>query len=160
MSTLHKNSDVRMLAIGLRVRRAAAQLPQHAVGNLFTVTGGRIRLIQLIGEYTVAANGAQPSTLIAQYLGSLAGASAVALSVVSAALAGAVKTSHLWLPAAPGSALSSDLLGQGGQIPFLSNVLPPGTVQIDPTATNQVDARVQWDLYYVPVDLNATVAAA
>ncbi len=160
MTTMHKNSDVRTLALGIRVRRAAAQLPQGpAVGDLFTVTGGRICLVQLIGEYTVAAD-ADASTLIAQYLGALAAAAVTPLSIVSGALASAPKTSHLWLPASAASALSSELTGFACQIPRLRNVLPPGKVQVDPSATTQHVARVQWDLYYIPVDVGAKVVAA
>jgi hypothetical protein len=149
---------VRLLALGHRVRRAAAQPPSTTTANIFTVTGGRIRIVQLIGEYTVAP-GVVANTILAQYKATVAGSAAVALSIASAALSGAVKTSQLWLPAAPGSAMSSNLLGQGGQITFLSNVFPPGAVQIT-TGGSQTNARIQWDLYYVPVDLGVSVVAA
>lgn len=159
MTTMHKNVDVRTLALGIRVRRAAAQLPQAAVGDLFTVTVGRIKVLQLIGEYTVAAD-ADGSTLIARYLSPLAGAANTPFSIVSAALASAVKTSHLWLPSDPAAALESDLTGFGGTIPIVGHICPPGKVQIDASATSQHIARVQWDLYYVPVDVGAKVVAA
>jgi len=52
MSTLIKSQDVRTIAGGINVSRAAANLPQTAAGNLFAVSGGRILLVALVGEVT------------------------------------------------------------------------------------------------------------
>lgn len=161
MSSLHKNADTRLFSLGIRVRRAAAQLPQTATASIFTVTGGRIRVQQLIGEYTVAA-GLGANTLIVSYLASQAGAAALAWSIASAAQASAIKGVHLWLPAAAASALSSDVaapVGAGGVIPILNQVCPPGAVRLQATGNNP-EARVMWDLYYVPIDTGAKVVAA
>ncbi len=40
------------LKLGARVDRAAAALPQTAAGSLFTVTGGRVLLLAIVGEVT------------------------------------------------------------------------------------------------------------
>jgi hypothetical protein len=161
MSTLRKNADVRLFGLGMKVRRAAAQPPNATTGDLFTVTGGRIKVYQLIGEYTVAP-GAVANTILAKYLASAAGSSAAAWSIASIALTSAIVSTHLWLPSAAASAMSSDMAapkGWGGPLPLLSYVVPPGKVQIL-TGGNQTAARIQWDLYYVPVDVGAAVAAA
>lgn len=159
MSTLLRNADVRTIAAGLTCSRAAAQTPQTTTANIFTVTGGRILVRQLIG-YTTVAFDATATTLKALYLGSAAGASAADLSIASAALANAAIGTSFWLPSAVASALAADSATlSGGLMPWLAHVCPAGAVRIQGAGSN-VAARVKWDLIYVPLDSGVTVTAA
>jgi hypothetical protein len=161
VTTLIKNRDLRSIAIGMRVRKAAAQLPQGAAGNIFTITGGRIKVVQLIGEVTTALD-ANAATIKAGYTPSAAGTSLGDWSIASAAMASAIVGVHLWLPAAAGSALATDIgapKGAGGIVGLVSYLVPAGAVTLTTVGSN-IAGRVQWDLYYIPVDSSARVVAA
>ena len=43
MSTLIDGTSVRQVALGIRVQKATASLPQTTDGALFTISGGRSR---------------------------------------------------------------------------------------------------------------------
>ena len=57
MTTLIQNRDVRTISAGLAVSRTAATIPQTAAQNIFTITGGRILLVALIGTVTTVIGG-------------------------------------------------------------------------------------------------------
>ena len=52
MTTIIQNSAVRLISEGILVSRATAALPATAAQNIFTVSGGRILLVALVGEVT------------------------------------------------------------------------------------------------------------
>ena len=159
------NATPREIAVGMWASRPAAQLPQNTTGNIFTVTGGLIRLVQLTGICTHNFDG-NAVTIAVQFLGAAAGAVPVAWCTASGSLAGYSAGVHLRLPGDPTGQLYNDQFagyqyaqgGSGINMP-LGYVAPPGSVQLVTVGSN-VAALVQWNLYYLPLDDGAAVVAA
>jgi|SRR5579859_1085104 len=156
MATLLQNKDVRLLAMGAKVSRAAAGLPASTTGNIFTVSGGRILMLALVGQVTTAIQNQACSLSI--------NAVATAGSTVALCTAGSIINAavgvHFSLPSSAGSALVTDLAtGSGVQdvmtSPWLIDI---GVLNQQTTATNT--GQVKWDMLYVPFDDGAQVVAA
>lgn len=154
MTTTIKNLDVRTIALGLGVSRAASNLPATAALNIFTVTGGRILVRALIGEVTTIIQ-AQACTVKVTST-PLAG-SAVDLSAVSASISALEVGGRLTLPAAAATALVTGNAGGviGDQAKW---IIGPGSLSYTTSATNT--GQIKWDLVYVPLDVGAQVVAA
>ena len=135
-----------------RTERATATLPQTAAGALFTITGGRIVVTQIIGEVTVAiqnqANDTQlthdPPTgtttnlcadlnIANDEVGTLYGMTGVA-----------------------GDAMIGT--GQTLQAQTRDVVLKPGSILLDCAASNT--GSVKWTLFWAPLDAGAYVTTA
>src|SRR5579859_6798280 len=101
MATLLQNKDVRLLAMGIKVSRAANTLPATTTGNIFTVSGGRILVLALVGQVTVAIQNQACSLSI--------NAVATAGSTLALCTAGPIINApvgtHFSLPSSAGSAL-------------------------------------------------------
>src|SRR6266403_1727037 len=104
MTTVVKNQDVRTIALGINVSRATAVVPTVAQSpqNLFTITGGRIIVVSLVGEVTTIMD-ATAYTL--QISGKPTTGTLVPWSAVSASLANLEVGGKLTLPAAVATAL-------------------------------------------------------
>lgn len=160
MTTFYSNAQIRAVALGLNVSRATAVLPTAAQSpqNLFTVTGGRIHIVTLLGEVTTVIGG-NAQTLKVSYLASAAGAVALDLCIASASIATAAVGTHFTLPSAVGSPLVTDIGVLSGVAEGLFNyLLPAGALTLTSSATNT--GSVKWDMIYVPLDNNVVVAAA
>ena len=139
--------------LGTRVDRATAALPQTAAAALFTVTGGRVAIMGILGEVTTViqtqANNAKltanPTTgtsvdlcavlnISADEVGCLYGIT----GTVSDALVGA-NAGYAPLPDRP-------------------LVVAAGTIDLDCAASNT--GSVKWSIWYVPLDDGAVVTAA
>jgi hypothetical protein len=154
MTTLIKNADVRTIALGINVSRATSALPATAALNIYTVTGGRIMLISLVGEVTTIIQ-AQACTI--KVTSTPTAGSAVDLSAVSASLSGLEVGGKLTLPAAAATALVSG--NAGGVIAKQAAwIIPVGSISYTTSATNT--GAIKWDLTYVPLDAGAQVVAA
>lgn len=154
MTTLIKNADVRTIALGINVSRATSALPATAALNIFTVSGGRILLISLVGEVTTIIQ-AQACTI--KVTSTPTTGTAVDLSAVSASLSGLEVGGKLALPAAAATALVSG--NAGGVIAKQASwVIPIGNISYTTSATNT--GSIKWDLTYVPLDAAAQVVAA
>ena len=155
MTTLIQNKDVRTIAAGIAVSRATATLPASATGNIYTVAGGRILVVGLVGEVTTAVQN-QACTLAIGTAPTVGTGSTTALGTASSIIAAPIGTHFA---AAPGSATVTDLSTQAGVLlqaaRFVVNI---GNITITTSATNT--GSVKWDLIYIPLDLAATVAAA
>lgn len=135
-----------------RTERATANLPQGVASAIFTITGGRIVVVAIVGEVTTViqtqANNTKlihnPSTgtdvdlcavlnITADEVGTLYGIT----GLFSDALVGA------------GQALA----GQTRPV-----VLKPGTIDLSCAASNT--GAVKWTLIWTPLDSGAYVAAA
>jgi hypothetical protein len=159
MAVLVPNAAIRQGLLGLTVSRAAALLPATATGNIFTVTGGRILLVSLIGEQVVVAP-ATANTLKVSTAPTVG--TAVDLCAASAALANAAAGVHYTLPAAAATALVTDVgapVGGGVIVQAVRWLIPAGAISITTTGT-AATGTVKWDLSYIPLDLGVTVAAA
>ncbi len=154
MTTLIKNVDVRTIALGINVSRATSNLPATAALNIFTVSGGRILVVSLVGEVTTVIQ-AQACTV--KVTSTPTAGSAVDLSAVSASISGLEVGGKLTLPAAAATALVTG--NAGGVIGRQANwVIPAGSLSYTTSATNT--GQIKWDLTYVPLDAGAQVVAA
>lgn len=155
MSVIIQGPQIRQILLGTKVDRATATLPQTATGSIFTVTGGRILVTGLLGEVTTAI-GAIATTLAVTSTPTTGTAVTIAsATAVTSKEVGALIT----LPGTAGAALVVNNGGGGGQLPgHTPYVVPVGAIGITTSANDT--GSVKWTLTYVPLDDNATVAAA
>jgi hypothetical protein len=155
VTTIISNNSVRLISLGMTVARATATLPATASGNIFTVTGGRIIIVSLIGEVTTAVQN-QACTLAIGYAPTVGTGSTTNLGTASSIIAAPVGT-HFGFN--PGGAVATDLSTQAGvSLPAAGILVDAGAVQITTSATNT--GSVKWDIAYIPYDSGAQVAAA
>jgi hypothetical protein len=155
MTTLIRNQDVRLVAGGIAVARATATLPASTLGNIFTVSGGRILLVGLVGEVTTAIQN-QACTVSIGTAPTVGTGSATALGTASSVIAAPIGT-HI--AAAPGGAATVDLSTQAGVLFQAARfIINAGSITITTSATNT--GSVKWDLLYIPLDLAGSVVAA
>lgn len=139
----------------LTVERAAANLPQTAQSALFTVSGGRVLIVDLLGEVTTAVQNQANTTKVvfnptvgtdkdlcsAANIADTAVGTYFAIDPQSVTLGGLQTViSFAW------SRLSQPI------------TLGPGTVDLNCAASNT--GQVKWRLAYVPLDPGARVEAA
>lgn len=155
MTTIIANASVRTIALGIAVARATAALPATALGNIFTVSGGRIAVVSLVGEVTTAVQN-QACTVSIGTAPTVGTGSATALGTATSIIAAPIGT-HFGIN--PGGATVVDLSTQAGVLlPAARFVVDPGSITITTSATNT--GSVKWDLIYVPLDIGAQVVAA
>lgn len=155
MTTLLQASAVRLITEGIMVSRATATLPATATGSIFTVTGGRILIVSLVGEVTTAVQN-QACTVAIGYAPTVGTGSTTALGTASSVIAAPIGT-HVGIN--PGGAAATDLSTQAGVLtPSGRFLVDAGAITITTSATNT--GSVKWDLIYVPVDTAVTVVAA
>jgi hypothetical protein len=155
MTYITSPSGIRTAIYGTKIERATAALPASALGNIFTVTTGRIVVTSLVGEVTTVL-GAGANTLTIGYAPTVGTGSATALGT-SATITTAAVGSHF--AANPGGATVIDASTQAGvALPSFGFLVDPGAITITTSAT--VTGSVKWTLTYVPWDDNAVVAAA
>jgi hypothetical protein len=153
MTTLIKNADVRTIALGINVTRTAAALPSSTLGNIFTVSGGRILIVRLSGLVQTLLSGTNSTTV------------GITPTLSGGASAPAILSSAGVIPVAVGSPVVSKLDGgalivtvNGSLNPAAGYETVPGSITI--TTASTVTGTVQWDLTYIPLDSAAQVVAA
>lgn len=155
MTYLPNTMGIRTAIYGTKVERPMAALPSSALGNVFTVSGGRIAITGLVGEVTTVL-GAGVNTITLGYAPTVGTGSATALGT-SATITTAAAGSHI--AANPGGATLIDVSTQAGVLlPSIGFLVDVGSVTITTSAT--VTGSVKWTLTYVPMDDTALVAAA
>lgn len=140
------------VVFGFRVERAGAALPQSAQGALFTVAGGRIALLGIVGEVTTAIqNQANNTKVVANPTGGVDVDLCAVLSIADDAVG-----VQYGITGVPGDAM----VGAGGAAPLPQRpvAIKPGTIDLSCSASNT--GAVAWTLWYVPLDEGATVVAA
>ena len=154
MSVIIQGEQVRAITQGVLVSKATATLPQTTDGALFTITGGRILLLGLVGEVTTVIQTQANNTKL-KFNPTATGADQDICAVldISADAVGELYT----ISGTVGDAMRSDLLVGN---PMLTNplVLAEGSIELDCAASNT--GSVSWDIIYVPLDTGASVAAA
>lgn len=156
MTTLIQNKDVRTISAGLAVSRAAANTPQTAAQNIFTVSGGRILLVALVGQVTTAIGS---TAVTAKVTNTPTSGTATDIASATAITSKEVGT-LLGLPLTPGSALVVGAnAGAAVQVPGHQGwLIQPGTISY--TTSASTTGALAWDLLYIPFDTGASVAAA
>lgn len=161
MSTIITGNQLRSLALGTRVEKAAFTLPASTSTAMFTVSGGRVVITSFIGEVTTVVQ-AQACNLNVTIDPTGAGAAAdlVAATEINADAVGTFYTVN---------GVQADLLGSqsdgGTQVPThaLARVgrgfmVPAGSILLKTSATNT--GATKWVLTYIPLDDGASVVAA
>jgi hypothetical protein len=157
MATYNASARARLadINLGLKVERAAALI--DATQTLFTISGGRIALLGLVGEFTTNATEATTLQINCNSSGS---AVDTPLTGGGASLAAALIESKLTLPAAVGSNIT---LSTGQAACILSAapiyIISAGVIQAV-IGTGNSTGKVKWTLWYVPVDDGASVVAS
>lgn len=155
MTTIIQNSAVRLISEGILVSRATNTLPATATGNIFTVSGGRVLIVALVGEVTTAVQN-QACTVAIGVAPTVGTGSTTALGTGSSVIAAPIGT-HVGIN--PGGAAATDLATQAGvAMPSAGFLVDAGSITITTSATNT--GSMKWDLIYIPVDNGASVAAA
>lgn len=156
MTVSYSAASVRAIADGILVSRATATLPATAAQNIFTVSGGRILLLALIGEVTTVIQ-AQSTTV--KVTSTPTTGSAIDMSSTGADINGLEVGGRVALanPPAAGTALVKTNAGYTN-LQNVQTVVPIGTISYTTGATST--GSIKWDLFYVPYDAAATVAAA
>lgn len=155
MTVIVQGPQIRQILLGTKVDRATATLPQTATGSIFTITGGRVLVTGLVGEVTTAI-GATATTLAVTSTPTTGTAVTVAsATAITSKEVGALIT----LPLTAGTAVVVNNGGGAGQLPgHAPYVIPIGALGITTSANDT--GSIKWSITYVPLDDNASVAAA
>jgi len=132
------------------VARATATLPQTTAGALYTITGGRILLVSIIGEVTTVIQTQVNNTKLT-FNPTATGASTDICANLNIS-ADAVGTLY-GITGTIANAMTDNMLmavDQGNLI------LSEGTIDLTCAASNT--GSVKWDMFYIPLDEGATVA--
>lgn len=141
---------------GIRVSKATAALPATTTAALFTITGGRVLVTNIIGEVTTVIQTQADATKL-QFDPTDAGATQD-LCATTDITADAVGTMYS-ITGTPAGVLQDALnFLSADKVLARGIVLKPGSILLNCAATNT--GSVKWDLTYVPLDTGASVAAA
>ncbi len=156
MTTLIQNSAVRLISEGILVSRATATLPASGAQNIFTVSGGRILLVALVGEVTTAIQAQSTTVKVTSTptTGSAIDMSSAATDVNALEVGGRISLAN---PPASGTALVKTNAGYTN-LQGVQTIVPIGTISYTTGATST--GSIKWDLIYIPWDTAATVTAA
>ena len=140
---------------GRLVEKALAALPQTDSLNIFTVTGGRVIVTQLIGEVTTVIGNVPNSTHIQHT--PTAGA-AVDLCAAGNDIDSDADDTLYGMTGVPTDAMLDGL----GAVPAQTQsiVLLPGAISVKCLGSDGGTGRVKWAIKYIPLDEGASVVAA
>lgn len=136
---------------GVRSDKATAVLPASTTGTIFTVAGGRVIILALIGEVTTIIQ-AQATTL--KMVSTPTVGSAIDLCT-TADLSALEVGGRVALPGAVGSALTKQNAG-GLALQNVNLLVPAGTIQLTTVATST--GSVKWSCWWIPFDQGATLS--
>lgn len=153
MSVLSSLKSYREIVLGAKVDRATATLPQTAAAAIFTVSGGRVAITQIIGEVTTAIQNQANNTKLTSTptTGTAADICAV-LSIANDEVGCLYGITGLNTDAMIGI--------NAGALPAQTRevIVPAGTIDLNCAASNT--GSVKWSIFYYPIDDGATVTAA
>lgn len=150
-----ENATIEDMA-GRPVCTGAQLLTGGSIANIFTITGGPIQVVSLIGEITTAVSA--NACAMKLIMDPTAGADTDMCATVD--INGFVINSWIYLDgtianaavqAIPGTALP---LGIGMDIPL---ILPPGTVDMNLANSDPSTGAITWYLRYKPLKVGVTV---
>jgi hypothetical protein len=144
--------SVKTVVPGALVTKAAANLPQTATANLFTVAGGAVLVTGLLGQVTTVL-GATATTLSLGVTGNT-----TAITTATAINGSAVGTLALPVKGVPPAALvvagAAFILAP----PFIIDPFIVAVANITWTTSASTTGQMKWSLWYVPLDSGATVS--
>lgn len=164
MSTIIQGSDLRAIALGARVTKAAFTLPQTASTAMFTVTGGKVAITSLVGTVTTALGATATNLNVTYTPTSGANGDLAAATVCTSDIVGTLYT----ITGVAADLMSAQKVG-GTEVPshvyaptptFLTGslVVTPGQLFLKSSANNT--GATSWVLTYVAIDDGAAVVAA
>lgn len=156
MSVIIQGDQIRTITQGIIVSRATATLPQSTDDAIFTVTGGRIIVIALIGEVTTVIGTGTTPELKVKFNPTATGAD-TDLCAVTDISDDAVGTLYR-VSGDYSTALTQGLLTVEGALSDTPFIVSEGDIEID--MDESVTGSIAWDLIYVPLDNGASVASA
>ena len=142
---------------GIRVDRAAATLPQTGQYDLFTVSGGMVKVLGILGEVTTVIQTQANNTNIEfnPTAATLADSDLCAVLDISADVVGTLYT----IDGTAGNAMVDS-----GTTGFLIHTLAQpiymseGAIELHCAASNT--GEVKWSIWYVPLEPGAKIEAA
>ena len=147
------------LITGMRVEKTAALLTTGAVIPLFSVTGGRVLLLGLLGEVEVAI-AATACLLNISHLTTDATAVVTALCIDSADIQSFAPGRMMTLPTAAGTALTLSTGSSAADFSTASEwVLKTGSLNLTSSAA-PATGTVKWSVWYIPLDEGAYMTSA
>ena len=152
MGIYNGGDALRKAVVGELVSKGTATLPQTTAGNLFSVVGGRVRILQIMGEVTTVIQTQANATKLSHDPD--VGA-AVDICTGLDISADAVGTNYGITGAVASAMLGAShayLVGQAAPL-----ILPAGVITITCAASNT--GSVKWDVLYVPIDEGARVVS-
>lgn len=135
-----------------RSTRATDTLPQTAAEALFTVAGGRIMVLQILGEVTTAIQNQANNTKLIHNVGT--GTDQDLCAVLS------IANDEVGTLYGISGTFSDAMIGSGQAVPAQSRmvILKPGTIDLSCAASNT--GSVQWTLFWFPLDTGSSVTVA
>jgi hypothetical protein len=153
MSVLNNLSSVRLGRFGAKVDRATAALPQTTQSALFTVTGGRVLVTNIVGEVTTAIqNQANNTKLVANPTTGTDVDLCAVLNIAADEVGCLYGITGLFSDAMVGANAGATV------VPRNPVVVPVGTIDLNCAASNT--GSVKWSITYIPLDDGAAVTAA
>lgn len=153
MPTLASALGLRAALLGFKVDRVAATLPASTTTTYFTIAGGRVLLLALVGEVTTIVQ-AQATTFKLTSTPTTGTAVDVCATVDLNAKEAGTLLGVTGLPADAMVATNAGLTTGFKQQLFL----PIGNLRATTVATST--GATKWSLFYIPIDDGASVVAA
>lgn len=141
---------VTKLARGIEVIKTAAALPQTGHATLFTVAGGRILLLDILGEVTVQIGAVANDTKLQLN-------SAVDLCAV-VEMSGAVVSSVLHITGTVADALVISAAHASIPIQVTPLIVDATTIGVRCAGSDGGNGRVAWTIHFIPLQVGASVS--
>ncbi len=135
-----------------RAERATANLPASTSGALFTITGGRIVVVQILGEVTTVIQSQATTFKLRHNVTTGTDQDLCATLDINADEVGTLYGIS--------GVFADAMLGSGQAVPsqLRQVILKPGTIDAVTVATSS--GQVKWSLFYRPLDRAAYVTEA
>lgn len=153
MTVIIQGGQLEAIVAGIEVPRATAALPQTAQSALFTISGGRVLLLGIVGEVTtVIQTQANNTKLVANPTVGTDVDICAALSISADEVGCLYGITGLFSDAMVGANAGATVW------PRNPVVLPVGSLDLNCAASNT--GSVKWNAWYVPLDAGASLVAA
>lgn len=156
MSVIIQGYQLREIAFGVQVLKAAQNTPQTATADLFTVAGGSVLVTSLLGLVTTVT----PSTVNTLALGTAPTTGTAETAGIASATSIASQEAGTWLATQASSGAAGALVvgGHAGNALFLPAPFVVSAGFITWTTTGSATGQIAWYLTYVPLDTGASVS--
>lgn len=134
------------------VERLTANLPQSTAGALFTVAGGKVRVLSIVGEVTTVIQTQANATKLVANPTVGADVDLCATVEITADAVGTMYNITGTLANAMVATTSGAFAAQAGEV-----IVAAGTIDLNCAASNT--GQIQWTLQYIPLDDGATIVA-